>query len=211
MRRLKGLMKRNRGQRKPKFLWDSLEREAANVIGISRKGLIPLYGSVDGGAHQSIPHEYLVNNVFGEPVLDTIGPDPLAWERGTYPDGIPTYRSVWSLRDEVEAYLAKESPRGTDSGGEEKIDKKTTVPSRTKRTGGRRRGRYYAKLWKCLDFFYERETNGGFEYFMSPLTEIRADVRTYFNRHHRGVDLPGRSTLELRINEFISEKRRSES
>ncbi len=108
-RRLKGLMKRNRGQRKPAFLWESFEREAANVVSLCGNGDLSPNGSVDGGPHQQFSQGYFLSDVYAEPVLDSIGPDPLAWpSSGPYPDEpdeepkeLPTYRSVRFLPSDV--------------------------------------------------------------------------------------------------------------
>ena len=100
-RRLKGLMKRNRGQRRPIFLWDSFEREAANVVSLCCKSDLSPYGSVDGGPHQRFSRGYFLNDVYAEPVLDSIGPDPLADQNGSYPEGLPTYCFVRFLRSDA--------------------------------------------------------------------------------------------------------------
>ena len=107
--RLKGLMKRNRGQRRPAFLWDSFEREAANVVSLCCKSDLSPYGSVDGGPHQPFSEGYFLSDVYADPVSDSIGPDPLAWpSSGPYPDELdeeprelPTYRSVRFLRSDI--------------------------------------------------------------------------------------------------------------
>ena len=108
-RRLKGLMKRNRGQRKPAFLWESFEREAANVVSLCGKGDLSPNGSVDGNPHEPFSKGYFLSDVYADYVSDSIGPDPLAWPRAApYPDEnpeepreLPTYRSVRFPRSDV--------------------------------------------------------------------------------------------------------------
>ena len=56
-RRLKDLMKRNRG-RKPAFLWASFDRAAATVVSLCGTGDLSPNGSVDGNPHEPFSEGY---------------------------------------------------------------------------------------------------------------------------------------------------------
>jgi hypothetical protein len=108
-RRLKGLMKRNRGQRKPAFLWESFEREAATVVSLCGKGDLSPAGSVDGNPRQPFSEGYFLSDVYADFVSDSIGPDLLAWPSAQpYPDEnpeepkeLPTYYGVQFFRSDL--------------------------------------------------------------------------------------------------------------
>ena len=108
-RRLKGLMKRNRGQRKPAFLWESFEREAATVVSLCGKGDLSPAGSVDGNPRQPFSEGYFLSDVYADFVSDSIGFDLLAWPSAQpYPDEnpeepkeLPTYYGVQFFRSDL--------------------------------------------------------------------------------------------------------------
>ncbi len=110
---LKRLMRRHRGTRKPVELWSLLEREADHVQSLLRTGTLEAFGQADGGAHERITVDYLVSDVFADPLHDQIGPDPLAWERGTYPEGLRTYTAVRLQRSKVAHVLGAETGEET--------------------------------------------------------------------------------------------------
>lgn len=105
---LRRLMRRHNGRRWPPGLWRELDEDAQKLIVKLRRGEFPAYGQLEGGPHEVIPNDYFASDVFAEFAKDLIAADPLAFNRDTYPEGLPTYRSVRFMRKDVAGVLADE-------------------------------------------------------------------------------------------------------
>lgn len=122
---LKRLMHRHHGRRWPRGLWRELEEDADKLVAALRNDSLTAYGQLDDGPHVAIRPEFFMSDVFAEFPNDTIGPDPLAFERGSYPDKLPTYRSVRfrsadlsnALRREVRAPATRSVGRRSTMAG----------------------------------------------------------------------------------------------
>lgn len=124
---LRRLMDQHHGRRWPRGLWHELEEDAGKLVSALRREDLVAYGQIEGGPHAAIPRSYFDSDVFAEFVLDLIAADPQAWSRGTYPDGLPTYRGVRFRRSELwsamnEAVRAPDhdvgrGPRGSIAAG----------------------------------------------------------------------------------------------
>lgn len=109
------LMRRNTGSRRPQGLWCELEEDAVKLVAALRQGDLVAFGQIEGCPHQAIPSDYFLSDVFAEFARNIIAPDPLAFERGTYPEGLPTFRNVRFRRVDLIARLIK-SVRPSDEG-----------------------------------------------------------------------------------------------
>lgn len=174
---LKRLMSRHRGQRGPKYLWDSFDHESAGVISILRENNLIAYGSPDGGPHQPIPGDYLINDVYGEPVSDTIGPDPLAWERGSYPEGLATYRNVRFRRSDVLRLWGKEEPGQEESAEPEPEQEATLATEDAAEESPRPRGRWPDSRSRAKDVWalFDKRKDG-FTFKRGELTKVSKEI-----------------------------------
>lgn len=110
------LLRRHNGGRWPPGLWRELEEDAEKLIAGLRRGEFRAYGQLDGGPHEVIPNDYFASDVFAEFAKGLIAPDPLAFERDSYPEGLPTYRNVRFHRTDVFEHLAGEVRADPGSG-----------------------------------------------------------------------------------------------
>jgi hypothetical protein len=113
---LSRLMRRHTGGRWPPGLWRQLQEDAEKLIAGLRRGEFPAYGQLDSGPHEAIPNDYFSSDVFAEFAKDLIAPDPLAFERDSYPEGLPTYQNVRFHRSDVFEHLAGKVRADSGSG-----------------------------------------------------------------------------------------------
>lgn len=102
---LRQLLKRHQGARRPVHRWRRWETAADTVIETLRRGDIVAYGQLDDGPHEAVPRDYFMSDAFIDFATDSIAPDPLAWEAGTYPERLATYRNVRFWKSDVEQAL----------------------------------------------------------------------------------------------------------
>lgn len=95
------LMRRHAGGRQPRELWAEMEGAADRLVSLARSGKLKVYGSVDDAGVSPIPLDYFAIEVFAEFAFDIIAPDPLAFAKGSYQPGLPTYRSVRFFRSDL--------------------------------------------------------------------------------------------------------------